>query len=673
MLPELGHFALALALVLALALGTLPLIGAARRDTALMSLARPLALLEFVCLALAFGCLVAAFVGNDFTVQYVAGNSNSLLPWYYRVSATWGGHEGSLLLWALILSGWTAAVALVSRALPMTVVARVLGVMGLIAVGFLSFTLFTSNPFARELPLFPVDGDDLNPLLQDFGLIVHPPMLYMGYVGFSVAFAFAIAGLLEGRLDSAWARWSRPWTTVAWIFLTLGIALGSWWAYYELGWGGWWFWDPVENASLMPWITGTALIHSLAVTEKRGVFRAWTVLLAIFAFGLSLLGTFLVRSGVLTSVHAFASDPARGVFVLGVLVALVGGALAVFAWRAHALKAEGRFDGVSRETFLLGNNLLLMALLAMVFLGTLFPLVTEALDLGRISVGPPYFNLLFAPLGLLLLMMMAFGAHARWKSQPLLPLLREHMTGALAGSGLLLALGAWHLGAGHAWSLLALAGAGALLGTHVMDLLRKLRSARAGLMAGFGRLSRSYKGMWLAHVGIAATAIGIALVAGGEEARTVRMAVGDSVTLGEFRYQLTGLEKVRGPNYEGTRGHVAIYHGDDLMRTLHPEKRLYPVRNNVMTEAGIDPGLLRDHYVSLGEDLGGDFWSLRVQQKPFMRWVWGGALLMALGGLWAVCDRRYRLASRRLSSDHHSSHRLASRPEVPRLTGGATR
>ncbi|MFP5440573.1 MAG: heme lyase CcmF/NrfE family subunit, partial [Gammaproteobacteria bacterium] len=433
---------------------------------------------------------------------------------------------------------------------------------------------------------------------------------------------------------------------VAWAFLTVGIALGSWWAYYELGWGGWWFWDPVENASLMPWLAGTALIHSLAVTEKRGVFRAWTVLLAILAFALSLLGTFLVRSGVLTSVHAFANDPARGTFVLGLLVALVGGALAVFAWRAHALKAEGRYEGVSRETFLLGNNLLLMAVLAVVFLGTLFPLVTEALDLGRISVGPPYFNMLFAPLGLLLMALMTFGAHARWKSQPLPPLLREHAVGALLGGGAGLLAGALQLGAGHWLALAAMTLAGALVGTHVVDLWRKVRTARDGLAAGFARLSRSYKGMWVAHVGIAVTAIGIALVSGGEEARTVRMAVGDSVTLGAFRYELTGLEKVVGPNYSGTRGHVAIFRGERRVELLHPEKRRYAVRNSVMTEAGIDPGLLRDHYVSLGEELGPDAWSLRVQQKPFMRWVWGGSLLMALGGLLAVLDRRYRLAAR---------------------------
>ncbi|MFZ5757523.1 MAG: heme lyase CcmF/NrfE family subunit [Pseudomonadota bacterium] len=650
MLPELGHLALVTALVLALVQGSLPLVGAARRDAALMALARPAAVLQFLVLALSFACLVAAFVGNDFTVAYVAGNSNSLMPWYYRVSATWGGHEGSLLLWALILAGWSAAVALTSRALPPSVVARVLGVMGLIAVGFLAFTLFTSNPFARSLPFFPVDGEDLNPLLQDFGLIVHPPMLYMGYVGFSVAFAFAIAGLLEGRLDSAWARWSRPWTTVAWVFLTLGIALGSWWAYYELGWGGWWFWDPVENASVMPWLAGTALIHSLAVTEKRGVFRAWTVLLAILAFGLSLLGTFLVRSGVLTSVHAFANDPARGAFVLGLLTVLVGGALAVFAWRARALKAEGRYDTIARETFLLGNNLLLMAVLAVVFLGTLFPLVTEAFGLGRISVGPPYFNTLFAPLGLALMLLMTFGAHSRWKSQALPALLREHAPGALAGAGAGAVLGACTLSADHRLAIVAVVCAGALAGSHVVDLVRKVRSARAGLRAGFARLSRSYKGMWTAHVGVSVLAIGIAVVSGSEEARNVRLAIGDSVTIGDFRYQLTGLENITGPNYIGTRGHIAVYDGERQVDTLHPEKRRYTVQRNVMTEAGIDAGLLRDHYVSLGEPLGGSAgqqaWSLRVQQKPFMRWVWGGAVLMALGGLLAVFDRRYRLAAR---------------------------
>ncbi len=650
MLAEIGHFALVVALVVAAVQGVFPLAGAAQRSSALMAIARPAALLQFAFLALSFACLVALFLANDFTVAYVAGNSNSMLPWYYRVSAVWGGHEGSLLLWGLTLGGWSAAVALTGRTLPRTVVSRVLGVMGLVSVGFLSFTLFTSSPFARNLPFFPVDGNDLNPLLQDFGLIVHPPMLYMGYVGFSVAFAFAIAGLLEGRLDSAWARWSRPWTTVAWAFLTVGISLGSWWAYYELGWGGWWFWDPVENASLMPWLAGTALMHSLAVTEKRGVFRAWTVLLAILAFGLSLLGTFLVRSGVLTSVHAFASDPTRGMFVLGLLTVLVGGALAIFAWRAQSLKAEGSYALVSRETLLLGNNILLMVILAMVFLGTLFPLITEAFDAGRISVGPPYFNALFAPLAMALMALLAFGAHARWKGHPAASLLREQAAPAAVGAGAGIVLGALLLTADHLVAIAAVAIAGAVAGTHIVDLVRKVRSARAGVVAGFARLSRSYKGMWLAHMGIVVTAIGIALVSGAEHARNVRMAVGDSVELGDFRYQLTGLEAVKGPNYDGTRAHVAIYRGDRLIDTLHPEKRRYVVQRNVMTEAGIEAGPWRDHYVSLGEALGGDAWSLRVQQKPFMRWVWGGSLLMAFGGLWAILDRRYRLAGRTLKA-----------------------
>ncbi len=646
LLAEIGHFALAIALVLAACQALLPLAGAARHNLPLMAVARPAALLQFVFLALSFGCLVALFVTSDFTVGYVAANSNSMLPLQYRISAAWGGHEGSLLLWALILGGWSAAVALTGKTLPVTLMARVLGVMGLIATGFLLFLLFTSNPFSRTLPFFPVDGNDLNPLLQDFGLIVHPPMLYMGYVGFSVAFAFAIAGLLEGRLDSAWARWSRPWTTVAWVFLTLGIALGSWWAYYELGWGGWWFWDPVENASLMPWFAGTALIHSLAVTEKRGVFRAWTALLAILAFALSLLGTFLVRSGVLTSVHAFASDPTRGVFVLALLTLLVGGALAVFAWRARTLKAEGNYALVSRETLLLGNNLLLMTVLAVVFLGTLFPLLTEALGAGRLSVGPPYFNTLFAPLAMLLMVMMAFGAHSRWKAHPAAALLREQGAPAAIGAGAGLLMGAWLLPSGHVLAMMAIACALAIVVTHGLDLVRKLRTARAGVFAGFGRLSRSYRGMWLAHVGIAVMAIGIALVSGGEQARNVRVVIGDSVTVGDFRYLLVGLAPVTGPNYSGTRALVQIYAGDRLVGTLYPEKRRYTVQRTVLTEAGIDAGIWRDHYVSLGEPLGTDAWSLRVQQKPFMRWVWGGAVLMALGGLFAVLDRRYRLASR---------------------------
>ncbi len=645
MIPELGQFALVLALILAVAQGTLPLAGAARGTQSWMNLARPAAQGQLVFIAIAFGCLTYSFVTNDFSVLYVASNSNSGLPLQYRIAAVWGGHEGSLLLWMLMLAGWTTAVSVFSGHLPDDIVARVLGVLGLVSVGFLSFTLFTSNPFDRLLPA-AMDGRDLNPLLQDFGMIIHPPMLYMGYVGFSVAFAFAIAALLSGRLDATWARWSRPWTTLAWMFLTLGIALGSWWAYYELGWGGWWFWDPVENASFMPWLVGTALIHSLAVTEKRGAFKSWTVLLAIFAFALSLLGTFLVRSGVLTSVHSFATDPKRGVFILAFLVIVIGGSLALFAWRAHRVGFGGRFEVVSRESFLLTNNVLLVVAAGSVLLGTLYPLFLDALGMGKISVGPPYFDTVFAPLMAPALFMMGVGPMARWK-QASIPELATRLKWAfgvsVAGALLLpLTMGAWTPMASFGF-LLALW----IVAASITTLVSRLKQTPGTGIAKWRAQSRSFYGMLLAHVGMAVFVVGVTMVKSYEAEKDVKLSVGESVDLGGYTFRFDALNDVKGPNYVAARGTFTVTQGASAVSIMHPEKRIYNVQKNPMTEAAINTGFTRDLYVSLGEAVEGGAWVVRVQVKPFVDWIWGGCVLMALGGLLAVLDKRYRLAARR--------------------------
>jgi cytochrome c-type biogenesis protein CcmF len=640
MIPELGHLAMILALCLTLVQATLPLIGAWRGDRQWMSLAQPAAWGQFAFLLFAFVCLTYAFLVDDFSVAYVASNSNSALPWFYKFSAVWGAHEGSLLLWALILAGWTFAVSIFSRQLPEEMLARVLGVMGLISVGFLLFLIVTSNPFARLLPNTPLDGRDLNPLLQDFGLIIHPPMLYMGYVGFSVAFSFAIAALLGGKLDAAWARWSRPWTIVAWAFLGIGIALGSWWAYYELGWGGWWFWDPVENASFMPWLVGTALIHSLAVTEKRGVFKSWTVLLAIAAFSLSLLGTFLVRSGVLTSVHAFATDPARGVFVLAFLLIVVGGSLTLFAIRAPVVKSQVGFALWSRETLLLVNNLILVVAAAMILLGTLYPLVLDALTGAKLSVGPPYFNALFAPLMGLLMVMIALGVTVRWKDTPLRWLLGM-LTPVLIGS-VLLAVVATALLGDFNWAVLGvclLAAWVVLAG--VRDIFDKTR--HKGLFKGLPGLGRSYWAMQLAHFGMAVCALGVILTSMGSVERDMRMAPGDSVEMGGYQFIFEGAKHHEGPNFTADRGSVRVLENGEQIALLHPEKRMYTVQQSVMTEAAIDAGLTRDLFVALGEPLDNGAWAVRVHIKPFVRWIWLGALLMGLGGFLAASDKRYRM------------------------------
>ncbi len=651
MSPEFGHFCLALALTLAVGLSVLPLWGSFTGKQAYMSVARPGAHLLSILLVLSFCCLGWAFVHNDFTVKYVALHSNSFLPLHYRIAAIWGGHEGSLLLWVTVLTGWMSAVAFFSKGLPLDVIARVLSVMGFITTGFLLFTLLTSNPFERLLPDFPLDGKDLNPLLQDFGLVIHPPMLYMGYVGFSVAFAFAIAGLLGGRLDSAWARWSRPWTTIAWCFLTLGIALGSWWAYYELGWGGWWFWDPVENASFMPWLTGTALIHSLAVTEKRGVFKAWTVLLAILAFSLSLLGTFLVRSGVLTSVHAFASDPARGLYILLFLGVVIGGSLILFALRAHAFGTEQQYQPLSREMLLLVNNVILMGATTVVLLGTLFPLITEVLGQGKISVGPPYFNTLFVPLSLFLMGALGIGMLVHWKQHKpkvlWLQLRWVLLVSFLLGVGLPLIL----------YSEMKLAVVLTfifsiwVLGVSAMDCFKKIRMAQKGYWAGVKRLSRSYKGMLCAHCGVAIAAIGIAVTSYYSIEKDIRMLPGESVLVGGYRFDFIHVNATQGANYSAQSGLFKVYKGEKsvnipLVASLNPEKRQYWASGSVMTEAAIDPKLTRDLYVALGEPLEDGAWAVRIYVKPLVRWMWLGAVLMALGGFMALSDRRYRLSHR---------------------------
>jgi len=646
MIPELGHFSLIIALFIAISLGVLPILGAARNNSVLMSLARPLAVGQFLFIVLAFAALAYSFLHNDFSVRYVAEHSNSQLPMHYRFAAIWGGHSGSLLLWVTILSIWTVAVATFSKHLPEEMVARVLGVMGLIAVGFLLFMLFTSDPFIRLLPA-AADGQDLNPLLQDPGLVIHPPMLYMGYVGFSVAFSFAIAALLGGKLDATWARWSRPWTTVAWVFLTCGVMLGSWWAFYELGWGGWWFWDPVENASFMPWLVGTALIHSLAVTEKRGAFKSWTVLLAIAAFSLSLLGTFLVRSGVLTSVHSFAVDPKRGVFILAYLVVVIGSSLLLFAWRAPKIGLGGKFDIISRESMLLSNNVLLSVAAAAVFIGTLYPLFMDALGLGKLSVGPPYFDAVFVPLMALTILMMGFGALARWKQSSMSELIKRVRWGFVAAAILAILLPFIFK---HWTPMIAL---GLLMSFWIVaSLVVSLEQRWSGdgsFMQRVRSQSLSYYGMHLAHLGVAVFIIGVTVVNGYQTERDVRMNVGDTVDSGGYMFRFDGVRSITGPNYSAEEAHLTVTKDGKLVTALLPQKRTYNVSGMPMTKAAIDTDIFRDLYVSMGEPIPDSqgAWSMRVYYKPFVVWIWGGCLLMALGGVMAISDRRYRIHSRK--------------------------
>ncbi len=644
MTAELGHFALWLAVGAALVLGTVPLVGAQRGRADWMAVARPATHWLLALVVFSFGCLMLSFARNDFSVLNVASHSNTALPLMYRLAASWGSHEGSLLLWLLMQAGWAFAVASFSRNLPPAMLARTLAVMGLLTLSFLLFVLLTSNPFERLLPV-PLDGRDLNPQLQDPGMIFHPPMLYMGYVGMSVAFAFAVAALIGGNLDVQWARWSRPWVTVAWVFLTFGIALGSWWAYYELGWGGWWFWDAVENASFMPWLVATALIHSLAVTEKRGSFKSWTVLLAIMAYSLSLLGTFLVRSGVITSVHSFASDPTRGLFILVMLSITVGAALALYAWRAPKVGLGARFAMLSRETMLLANNVLLVVATAAVMLGTLYPLILDALGLGKISVGTPYFNAVFVPIMAVLVFFMGIGPLTRWKSDTLPALGKRLRWGA--GVALVTALLiAWIGGQMSVGSVVGLLMAFWIVASVAADLWERVRPAggvRANVLHRLGQLPRATVGMMLAHLGVAVFVFGVTMVSTYDIERDVAMQPGDSTTVNGYTFTYKGAQAVRGPNFEAMRGHLVVTRDGAEVSDMYPEKRVYRVQRMPMTEAAIDSRLQGDLYVQLGEVIKGDTWLVRIWVKPFVSWVWGGCLLMGLGGLLAVMDRRYRV------------------------------
>jgi len=643
MIPEIGHFALWLALGVATVLGIVPMVGAGRGRDDWMVLARPCAYILAGLITLAFGCLMSSFINSDFSVLYVAENSNSALPIQYRIAGVWGGHEGSLLLWMEMLALWMVAVSLFSRHLPRPVLARILAVMGLVSVGFLLFMLLTSNPFDRLFPI-PPDGNDLNPLLQDPGMVTHPPMLYMGYVGFSVAVAFANTTLIGGNLDATWARWTRPWTTVAWLFLTIGIALGSSWAYYELGWGGWWFWDPVENASLMPWLLGTALIHSLAVTEKRGSFKSWTVLLAILAFSFSLLGTFLVRSGVLSSVHAFATDPRRGLFILAFLTIVVGGSFALYAWRAPTVGLGARFALISKETALLANNVLFLVSAGAVLLGTLYPLLLDALGLGKISVGPPYFDSVFMPLMAPTIFLMGVGPLARWKEAQV-PDLARRLRWA-AGVTLVAAVTTgWMAGQIHLVATLGLIMAFWIFTSVATDLWERIRPQGGGLSEvrrQLGLLPRALVGMMVAHLGVGVFCLGVVMVKTYEVENDVKMNVGETTTVRGFTFKFNGIREYEGPNYTASQGEMEITRDGKPVTVLHPEKRIYRVQQNPMTEAAISPSLTGDLYVSMGEEVEGGAWIVRVYVKPFVDWIWGGCLLMAIGGALAVSDRRYR-------------------------------
>ena len=650
MIAELGNYALALSLAIAVLLAIFPLWGAEKGNVQFMALARPMTYGLFLILSVSFGALFYVFAINDFSVQYVVNNSNTTLPIYYRLSAVWGSHEGSLLLWIWLLSLWSAAVALFSKRLPQEAVARVLGIMGIISIGFLLFVLFTSNPFTRTFPDFPVDGKELNPLLQDIGLIFHPPLLYMGYVGFSVAFAFSIASLMTGKLDTAWARWSRPWTMAAWVFLTLGIVLGSWWAYYELGWGGWWFWDPVENASFMPWLAGTALLHSLAVTEKRGSFKAWTVLLAILAFSLCLLGTFLVRSGILVSVHAFASDPTRGLYVLAYLIVVIGGSLTLYAYKGSQIRSRDNAERYSRESLLLLNNILLMTALCVVLLGTLLPLVHKQLGLGSISIGAPFFDQMFLIIMTPFALLLGIGPLVKWRRDQFsairMPVIVSLIIMLIAGFAL-------------PYLLQDKLTVSAVLGTMMAVIIVLLSlyemhqraTHRESFLKGVRKLSRSHWGMVLAHLGLAMTVWGIAFSQNYSVERDVRMSVGDTVQIADYDFTFKGISDANGPNYIGGKAQIDItYHGKPEA-TLFAEKRLYTVSKMPMTEAAIDWGFTRDLYVALGEKLENNAWALRLYYKPFIRWIWLGGLFMALGGLLCMFDRRYRF-SKILSSEN---------------------
>ncbi len=633
MIPELGHFALVLALLLSTSQSAFSFGGAARGNAAWMAAGRSAVVGQFVFVAVAFGALAWSFVQQDFSVLYVASNSHSELPVFFRVAAVWGAHEGSLLLWSLCLAGWTLAVTAASGSLDAPFRSRVLGFLGLISIGFQLFMLATSNPFTRLMPA-AAEGRDLNPLLQDFALVVHPPILYLGYVGFSVAFAFACATLLEGRLDAAWARWTRPWTLAAWLFLTIGIALGSWWAYYELGWGGWWFWDAVENASFMPWLAGTALIHSLAVTEKRGLFKSWTLLLAVSAFSLSLLGTFLVRSGVLISVHAFATDPERGIYILAFLTVVIGGALLMYAWRAPRLKSEAGFEATSRESFMLFNNALLVTALSLILLGTLYPLFMDALELGKVSVGPPYFNLVFLVPMLPLLLLLGIGMHAAWK-RGFLGTMRTRLF-AVAGTsiGASVIIGAAAYGEVRPMTTIGFALAIWVMLSSLLVPFARLRGRQP--------LPAAVLGMVVAHFGIGLATLGITGVESFKVEKDFALGIGEGATIAGYEFKFAALRDVRGPNYAGVEADVVVSRGGEAVTVLKPQKRLYNSGGNALSEAGIEVGAARDLFAALGDDLGQGRWSFRLQYKPLIRFIWLGAILVAFGGLLAALDRRYR-------------------------------
>ena len=648
MVPEIGNIALTLALVLSILLAVYPLWGAHRQHETLMATAKPLAIGLFLFTLIAYVCLTYAFVTDDFSVAYIAQHSNSRLPIYYKITAVWGGHEGSFLLWVLMLSVWTVAVAIFSKGIPLAMVARVLSVLGMVGIGFYLFMLLTSNPFNSMLPFFPVDGRDLNPLLQDFGMIIHPPMLYMGYVGFSVAFAFAISALISGQLDSTWARWSRPWVIAAWAFLTVGIALGSWWAYYELGWGGWWFWDPVENASFMPWLVGTALMHSLAVTEKRKAFKSWTVLLAIAAFSLSLLGTFLVRSGVIVSVHSFASDPTRGLFILGILIVLSGFGLLLYALRASSLKSPGRYQAFSREVLLMGNNVFLCAATLVVLLGTLLPLVHKELGLGSISVGAPFFNQMFTLLIVPFVLMLGLGPLTRWKQQKASELQKQLL---LAG-GIALSAGVlvnFTYDTPTFMGVLGMVLVFWILVTTTQEVMQRISAMPDNndnntLFKKLGKLTPSHWGMVLGHVGFAILIIGVTLVSNYELERDVRMDVGDTVTLSGYDFTFKAVKEIEGPNYNADAGVFDVSRNGEFIAQLVPEKRLYIVQRMPMTEAAIHSTIARDLFIAMGEPLDNGAWAIRIYIKPFVIWLWAGAVVMAIGGIFSISDKRYRMA-----------------------------
>ncbi len=640
MIPEIGNISLIIALAVSLVLATLPMIGAQKNNLQLMQLSRYAVTAQFFLISIAFIALAYSFSVDDFSVRYVATNSNSALPMIYKISAVWGAHEGSFLLWLLLLSGWTVAVAFYSKSLPLAMTSRVLSVMGMISIGFLLFIIFTSNPFERLFPA-AIDGRDLNPLLQDFGLVIHPPMLYMGYVGFSVVFSITIAGLISGQLDSAWARWSRPWTIVAWIFLTLGIALGSWWAYYELGWGGWWFWDPVENASFMPWLVGTALLHSLVVTEKRGAFKSWTVLLSLMAFSLSLLGTFLVRSGVLVSVHAFASDPTRGFFILAFLVLVIGGSLILYAIRGSLMSGGGHFNLFSKDTFMLLGNILLTVACAMVLLGTLYPLLDQMIDLGKLSVGEPYFNAVFVPIMLPALVIMSMAPLMRWKNDNFSRVAKQLIIPLFVSLAMGLAM--LMLEQGSIMVSISIGLATLIVSSVIMSFIVRVRN-KGNVVQAMKKIPLSFYGMNLAHIGIAIFVVGVTFTESMSLQKDLRMEQGDTISLGGYSFTFEGAKSHQGPNYIAYEGAVSVIgeKGEEVA-VLTPQKRVYQVRGMPMTEAGIDAGLFRDLFVALAEQLDNGAWSLRIYYKPFIRWIWLGCILMALGGLVAVLDRRYRL------------------------------